>query len=97
MSEVDGAESQGMRSLTQERIAIDRERVIGQIITGVCLAAIALGLVLVVGGRAEIMPGLGFVMLLPIGVVRLVRSRIRRLKFEATHGPDAGRQRPVGR
>ena len=84
------------RSVIQERIAIDRQRVVGIVL--VCLGVLGTGLGLwssVAGGPGVPVSAVVFAAWVVGGVVALRRSRQRRLALEREHGPGAGVQRPV--
>ncbi|GLK18131.1 hypothetical protein [Herbiconiux flava] len=84
------------RSVIQQRISIDRQRVVGIVL--LCLGVLGTGL----GVWSSIARGPGvpisavvFAAWVVAGVVALTRSRRRRIALEREHGPGAGVQRPV--
>ena len=84
------------RSVIQERIAIDRQRVVGIVL--VCLGVLGTGLGVwssVAGGPGVPVSAVVFAAWVVGGVVALRRSRQRRLALEREHGAGAGVQKPV--
>ena len=86
------------RSLTMQRIALDRARAfaIGAIVVGILWVLLA-GALVFSGGNlpihlAQLALGLAF---LVIGVLRLTANRKEVRAFEQKNGPGAGEQKPV--
>jgi hypothetical protein len=69
-------------SLIQQRIAIDRTRVLGIVITAI-------------GGGVLITGTVVWLAFMGRGITFLVKARRQRLAFEESHGSDAGKQAPV--
>jgi hypothetical protein len=82
------------RSLIQERMSIDRQRLAGWLMTVGGSIGVALGLVTMLTNHTN-WAGIAFVVWVPIGVAQLVRARKRRVSFENEHGYEAGRQKPI--
>lgn len=79
-------------SLIQQRIKIDRGRVVGTVFTTFGSLMTILGLIAIPLGNGNY--GLiGSIPLLGYGIFRLVSSRRERIAFEAAHGRDAGVQK----
>lgn len=79
-------------SLIQQRIRIDRGRVVGTVFTTAGALTAVLGLIAIPLGSGNYgligaIPQLGY------GIFRLVDSRRERIAFEAAHGRDAGVQK----
>lgn len=84
-----------MTSLIQQRIAIDRERVIGTVYTALGSLMLSLGLVMAIiepsqwSRWAFMVVWAGFA---AVGVRKLAAARRTRRAFESEHGVDAGKQ-----
>lgn len=88
------------KSLIQQRIALDRARIIALLMTfGGVLLLLASGASIAWSSTGiaffQWWVLVGWCVFTAVGAVRLVRVRRRRSEFEAEHGRDAGKQRPL--
>jgi len=87
----------GTESLIQQRIALERSRLIAaSMVVGGALLVIATGASIVLRSTAAVPQWFALVAWAAVviaGIVRLVTVRRRRIAFEAEHGADAGIQR----
>ncbi|WP_203138146.1 hypothetical protein [Microbacterium sp. JZ31] len=87
-----------MESLIQQRIAVERERISALVLLASAVPLLLLGCVLLAfdpGRWYSWLTTAGWVVLCLIAAARYIRARRRIRAFEAAHGKDAGRQRPV--
>ncbi|RUR03087.1 hypothetical protein [Labedella endophytica] len=88
-------------SLIQQRMAITRDRTYGIVMTVLALLIAASGIARAVGEAndpllAWLLAGVSLA-LAAISAVRALRATRRLRAFEAEHGAEAGKQRPIGR
>ncbi|NQX34287.1 hypothetical protein [Herbiconiux sp. VKM Ac-2851] len=84
------------RSVIQQRISIDRQRVVGIVL--LCLGVLGTGLGVwssIAGGPGVPISAVVSAAWVVAGVVALTRSRRRRIALEQEHGAGAGVQKPV--
>lgn len=87
------------KSLIQQRIALDRARLIAIVmLCGGLLLMVGSGVQLIVGltdSSFRWLPLIFWTAFVIVAIVRLRRVRRDRLLFESEHGADAGKQRSV--
>jgi hypothetical protein len=84
------------RSLTQQRIAIDRQRVIGIVLITLGTAGTVLGICSAIAGSSGLpISAVSLLLWIPVGIATVARARRRRIRFEATHGASAGKRDAV--
>jgi hypothetical protein len=85
-------------SLIQQRIAIDRTRVLGIVITAIGGGVLIIGALVLTSSLVS--PGtitaiVVWVAFMGRGITFLVKARRLRLEFEESNGSDAGKQAPI--
>jgi hypothetical protein len=93
-----GSQYSSSMSLIQQRIAIDRERVSGVLITAFSGAGIIVGLLLLLFQPFQPMTLISLALWLTVcgkGIHTLMQARRRRIAFEAANGLEAGKQKPI--